>query len=255
MTLRHPLAIQLYSGRKFPPLESQIAVVASCGFTHVETFGPLNEAPQETRRVLDRHGLAAVSAHVSLDDLEGAMARAIKASRALGVEFLVAPYLPPERRPNDRSGWIALGERLARCRDTIARDGLRFAWHNHDFEFVRLQDGSYPIEHILGADLSWEADLAWLTLGDADPTAWIGRYRGRIPLVHVKDLAPAGARTDEDGWADVGKGVLSWPALWSACVAAGTEVMIAEHDNPSNFDRFARISSSAMRAYSQSAPS
>jgi sugar phosphate isomerase/epimerase len=122
MTLRRPLAIQLYSGRKFPPLESQIAIVASCGFTHVETFGPLNEAPEETRRILDRHGLAAVSTHVSLDDLEGGMTGAIKAARALNVEFVVAPYLSPERRPNDRSGWVALGERLARCRDTIARD-------------------------------------------------------------------------------------------------------------------------------------
>jgi len=41
MALRHPFAVQLYSARKFPPLESQIAVVARCGFTHVETFGPL----------------------------------------------------------------------------------------------------------------------------------------------------------------------------------------------------------------------
>jgi sugar phosphate isomerase/epimerase len=255
MTLRHPFAIQLYSGRKFPPLESQIAVVASCGFTHVETFGPLNESPEETHRALDRHGLAAVSAHVSLDGLEGDLAGAIKAAHVLGVEFVIAPYLSPERRPNDRSGWIALGERLARCRDTIARDGLRFAWHNHDFEFAPLPDGSYPIEHILSADLFWEADLAWVTLGGADPIAWISRYRGRIPLVHVKDVAPAGARTDEDGWADVGEGVLPWPALWSACAAAGAEVMIAEHDNPNDFERFARTSGSAMRRYAEATSS
>ena len=80
---------------------------------------------------------------------------------------------------------------------------------------------------------------------------WIERYRGRIPLVHVKDLAPAGAKTDEDGWADVGAGVLPWAALWSACVAAGAEIMIAEHDNPSDFARFARTSSAAMKALSQ----
>ena len=162
---------------------------------------------------------------------------------------------PPTSRPNGgrtiaRAG-SRFGERLARSRDAFAREGLRFAWHNHDFEFEPLPDGSYPIEHVLGSDLAWEADLAWVTLGGADPVGWIDRYRDRIPLVHVKDVAPAGARTDEDGWADVGEGALPWPALWSACVAAGAEIMIAEHDNPSDFARFARASSATMKTLSQ----
>ena len=88
---------------------------------------------------------------------------------------------------------VSLGERLARSRDAFAREGLRFAWHNHDFEFEPLLDGAFPIEHVLGADLAWEADLAWVTLAGADPLSWIERYRGRIPLVHVKDVAPTGA--------------------------------------------------------------
>jgi sugar phosphate isomerase/epimerase len=253
MALRHPFAIQLYSGRKFPPVDSQIATVAKAGFTHVETFGPLNDSPEETRWALDRYGLAAVSGHFGLDGLEGDPGKAIKAAHVMGLGFVVAPYLPPERRPKERSGWIALGERLARSRDKIAREGLRFAWHNHDFEFAPLPDGSYSIEHILGADLFWEADLAWVTLGGGDPVALISRYQGRVPLVHVKDLAPAGTRRDEDGWADVGEGVLPWPALWSACVAAGAEVMIAEHDNPNDFERFARRAGSAMRTYAKAA--
>ena len=114
MTPRYPLAIQLYSGRKFQPLDSQIAVVASCGFTHVETFGPLNESPEETRRALDRHRLAAVSAHISLDGLEGDMAGAIKAARALGVEFVVAPFLC--KRP-----WLAFVDLTVQCGDELPR--------------------------------------------------------------------------------------------------------------------------------------
>jgi hypothetical protein len=64
---------------------------------------------------------------------------------------------------------------MARCRDAVEREGLRFAWHNHDFEFERLPDGTYPIELILGADLAWEADLASVALGGADPIAWVDR--------------------------------------------------------------------------------
>ena len=69
--------------------------------------------------------------------------------------------------------------------------------------------------------------------------------------MHVKDIAPAGDKTDEDGWADVGTGTLPWSELWRQCVAAGAEMMIAEHDNPSDFDRFARVSAAAMRAYAK----
>jgi sugar phosphate isomerase/epimerase len=249
MTLRHPLAVQLYSGRNFPPLESQIAVAARAGFTHVETFGPLNEKAKGTRVLLDRHGLSAASAHMGLDWIEADTARAIAAARTLGADFVVAPYLPPDKRPVGRAGWIALGERLARARDAVARSGLRFAWHNHDFEFAPLSDGSLPIEHVLGADLAWEADLAWMARAGADPIAWVERYRGRMPLVHVKDIAPSGQKIDEGGWADVGAGVLPWANLWSSCVTAGAEVMIAEHDNPSNFERFAQASASAMLAF------
>ena len=249
MALRHPLAVQLYSGRNFPPLESQIAVAARAGFTHVETFGPLNEMAKETRGLLDRHGLSAASAHMGLDWIEADTARAIAAARTLGADFVVAPYLPPDKRPVGRAGWIALGERLARVRDAVARSGLGFAWHNHDFEFAALPDGSSPIEHVLGADLAWEADLAWVARARADPIPWVERYRGRMPLVHVKDIAPSGQKIDEGGWADVGAGVLPWANLWSACVAAGAEVMIAEHDNPSDFERFAQASASAMLAF------
>lgn len=249
MSLRHPLSIQLYSGRKFPPPEAQLRTVARHGFTNVETFGPWNEDPAATRDLLDRHGLTVASAHFSVDWLENQFERTIDTARTLGVRTLVAPYLLPEARPTDRAGWTALGERLARCRDRVASAGFRLAWHNHDFEFAPLPDGTFPIEHILGADLLWEADLAWIVRGGAEPSAWIDRYRGRIPLVHVKDIAAAGQGAGEDGWADVGTGVLPWPRLWAECVAAGAETMIAEHDNPSDFDRFARVSAQAMRDF------
>jgi sugar phosphate isomerase/epimerase len=46
--------------------------------------------------------------------------------------------------------------------------------------------------------------------GKADPRPFIERYRGRMPLVHVKDIAPPGENADEDGWADVGTGIVPW---------------------------------------------
>jgi predicted nucleic acid-binding protein len=40
--------------------------------------------------------------------------------------------------------------------------------------------------------------------------------------------------------------VLPWADLWQAAAAAGAEVMVAEHDNPSDYQRFARTSFETM---------
>ena len=251
MPLKTPLALQLYSGRKFPPLIAQLETISRCGFTHVETFGPLNDNSERTRRLLEAFGLSAVSAHFDLDVIATDPKRVARTSRTLGIETIVAPYLAPQRRPRDRAGWAAFGAFLAEQKRHLAEEGLRLVWHNHDFEFAPLAEGGVALEHILGEDLDWEADLAWVQRSGENPSAWIQRYRGRIPLIHAKDIAPPGENTVEDGWADVGAGVLGWSALWAECVAAGAETMIAEHDNPSDFTRFARVSAAAMRGFAR----
>jgi sugar phosphate isomerase/epimerase len=249
MALAEAFGMQLYSGRKFPPVEAQLAAIARNGFTNVETFGPFHDDVEATKRMLDAHGLSARSGHFSVAMAESQSEVVIDGARRLGIEIVVAPYLTPAERPATVEGWKAMGARLLAVRERLSAAGLRFAWHNHDFEFAPLADGSLPIEHVLGDHLLWEADLAWVIRGGADPRRWIERYRGRIPLVHVKDIAPAGENGDEDGWADVGTGTVAWTELWPLCVAAGAEMMIPEHDNPSDFDRFARVSAAAMRRY------
>ena len=250
MALTDPLGVQIYSGRKFPPVEAQFETIARSGFTNVETFGPLYDDVEATKRMLDTHGLTAKSGHFSVAMAESESERVVEIAKRLGVEVVVAPYLMPAERPATLEGWKTMGTRLLAIGERFSAAGLRFAWHNHDFEFLPLADGSLPIEHVLGDHILWEADLAWVIRGGADPRRWIERYRGRIPLVHVKDIAPAGEKKDEDGWADIGTGTVPWKELWPLCVAAGAEIMVAEHDNPNDFDRFARVSAAAMRGYS-----
>ena len=67
-----------------------------------------------------------------------------------------------------------------------------------------------------GPELEWEMDVAWVIRGGADPLAWIEKYKDRITAAHVKDIAPAGENTDEDGWADVGHGTVDWKAIMAA---------------------------------------
>jgi sugar phosphate isomerase/epimerase len=91
--------------------------------------------------------------------------------------------------------------------------------------------------------LEWEADVAWIARGKADPVQWFDRYGDRITAVHVKDIAPAGEATDEDGWADVGFGVLNWDQLINEVTSrTKAQYFVAEHDKPSDAERFARRS-------------
>jgi sugar phosphate isomerase/epimerase len=89
-------------------------------------------------------------------------------------------------------------------------------------------------------DIEWECDVAWVVRGKADPLGWFDRYGSRITAVHVKDIAPAGESLDEDGWADIGHGVLDWDNLIGKVQArTSAEYFVAEHDKPADPLRFA----------------
>jgi sugar phosphate isomerase/epimerase len=145
-------------------------------------------------------------------------------------------------RPTDGAGWRALGARLQNAGAPVVAAGLKFGWHNHDFEFVALPDGTIPQTALFegGPDLAWEMDVAWVVRGGSDPLAWIDAHKTRIIAAHVKDIAPVGQNTDEDGWADVGHGTVNWGAIMPALRAIGVENFVMEHDNPSDHARFAR---------------
>lgn len=250
----HSLSFQLYSSRNFPPLIDQLRTLKALGYTAVEPYGGLYADLPALKAGLDETGLAAPSGHFALDLLRDDLDGAVRIAETLGTRLIVAPYLDAARRPADADGWQALAADLARIAATLKARGFAFAWHNHDFEFVALADGSLPIDHILAADgVEIELDLAWVLKAGASPRAWLDRLAGRIAAVHVKDVAPSGRNAAEDGWADVGTGVMDWPALYPAALAAGPRLMIVEHDNPSDFRRFAAASADAVRAYARAA--
>lgn len=240
MALEHVFSFQLFSSRNFPPLDEQCRTLASLGYTNVEPFGGLYGDLDGLKAAIDGAGLSAYSGHFGIDMLEQDFQGALKVARTLGTRLVVAPYLMPDLRPTDTEGWKAFGARLAAVGAKLKAEGLVFCWHNHDFEFVALPDGSFPIEHVLADEnVKLELDIAWVVRAKQDPKLWIERYRDRIAAFHFKDIAPEGTREDEGGWADPGTGVVNWAELWPLALATGAKLGIAEHDNPSDYKRFA----------------
>ncbi len=243
------ISYQLYSSRK-EPLAEVLALLAKLGYRHVEGYGGLFEddrALAGLKARLDACGLAMETAHIGIDRLENEPLRVLEIARLLDLRTLYCPYLPANERPTSAAGWRAFGERLQTAAAPLRDASLGFGWHNHDFELQPLADGSVPLAAIFegGPDLEWEADIAWIIKGGADPFFWIEALGRRITAVHVKDIAPAGTNADEDGWADLGQGTVDWVDLMAALRRTPARTYVLEHDNPSDPARFAERSLAA----------
>ncbi len=247
------LSYQLYSSRNFMPLDDVLKRVAAAGYSQVEGYGALYASLDDLNGLkgqLDANGLHMASGHFGLDMLEDDVDTVLKIANTLDVKAVYCPFLMPDARPTDAAGWKAFGEKLQAVGAPYRDAGLIFGWHNHDFEFVPCSDGTVPQAAMFdgGPDLSWEADIAWVIRGGGDPLEWIKNYGDRISAVHVKDIAPEGECLDEDGWADVGHGVVDWAGLLTALKDTNAEIFVMEHDNPSDDTRFATRSFNAVAA-------
>jgi len=246
MSITDVLSIQLYTLRSMDDLDRILDTVAEAGYRHVETIGSHLDDAATTRAKLDARGLTASSSHVGLAALRERPDAVLDAARTLGFRQLFMPAVPPEQRAMAADGWRALGRELGALAERFEAQGVELGYHNHDWELEPKEGGKTALELIFeaaeGSPLTWQADVAWLVRGGVEPKAWLQRYRDRLVSVHVKDIAPTGQNEDEDGWADVGAGVLDWRDLWQACRDAGARWMVVEHDKPKDPARCARAS-------------
>ena len=251
MIPNNDLSFQMFSSRSAATLEEQLKLLSELGYTDVQPFffGPPDNMDEITRYValLKKYNLTTKSGHFTREVFDKSPNLVEDIAKAFGMWLVVDPWINPEDRPTTTDGWRKVGERLEGVTADMKARGLTFAYHNHEFEMGLLPDGSYPIEHVLGDTVPFEPDLAWMVVGKANPLDWLKRYAGRIPAVHVKDVAPAGTMLDERGFADLGYGTLDWQTLWDASVEAGAQLMIVEHDQPTDWTRFARRSIDTMR--------
>jgi sugar phosphate isomerase/epimerase len=122
-------------------------------------------------------------------------------------------------------------ERISKAREVAESADLTFAYHNHDFEFRTLDDGTDLWTRLSAAAIPHQPDVGWLTVAGRDPVATINELAGRCPSVHAKDV-----RQKADGtWEDViaGDGEIDWPGVVGAAIAGGATRIVVELDNPS----------------------
>ena len=224
------IALQLYTVRDVLKEDyvGGLKQVKGIGYDAVELAGGMPYDGPRAKEILDDIGLRAVAMHVDLRELEGNLQKWIDFSSALGTHDLICPYLPEERRKT-REDWLALASLLDRIGAACREQGKRLSYHNHSFEFVDL-DGQYALdllyERTSAHNLYAELDTYWVKHGGEDPVAYVRKYAGRIPILHVKDMAGDEGRS----FAEVGSGILDWPAIHRASLQAGVEWYCVEQD-------------------------
>jgi sugar phosphate isomerase/epimerase len=223
-----PIALQLYTVRE--PLaentDAGLAQVASIGYKYVELAGLYGKSSEQFKTLLDKHRLTAISAHEPIHCLLNDPTDVIARARLFGYKFVVCPYLEESQR-ND---YAKIAGQLGEVGRKLAAAGLTLCYHNHDFEWKKDADGQRGIDLLFrangGQPLGCELDVYWVAKAGDDPVEWMRKLTGRLPLLHLKDMAD----TPDKGFAEVGTGVINFKTILSAAGACGVRYLIIEQD-------------------------
>ena len=229
------IGLQLYTVRdqmaKDP--EGTLERVAKIGYKKIETAGYADGKvygfPGEVfAELLDGLGLEFVSGHIVKQHFEQSFDQVLEFLVEAGQQYAILPWLSPEER-STLDQYKQLGELLNRCAEKAQPAGVTICYHNHDFEFVEI-DGELPM-NVLISELdpklvSIELDLYWVTKAGLDPLQYLKMNKGRIPLWHVKDMAD----TPEKGFAEVGEGIIDYPAIFDLGSQVGMKHFFVEQD-------------------------
>jgi len=225
------VGLQLYTVRDQmkADFEGTLAHVAQIGYKEVEFAGYFDHSPADARAILAKNGLSAPSTHMALPDIDG-WKKALDTAKAVGHEYVVVPWIPEEKRKT-LDDWKKVAAVFNQAAQMAKDAGLQFAYHNHDFEFPKVE-GQVPYDVLLQTTdprlVQLEIDLYWITKGGQDPLSYFSRWPGRVPLVHVKDSAGA----PEHKMADVGQGQIDWKRIFAKREQAGIKHFFVEHDQP-----------------------
>ena len=253
-----PVAVQVYGLRdlleKTPEnFESVMQQVKDMGYDGVELAGLYGLDPAYIRDTLKKIELVPISAHVPFADMVEDLDKVIDDYKTIGVQYLVMPYMAEEYRPGvSREGFEKFLPLLNQVGEKIHAAGMTFLYHNHDFEFVKLDDGTWGYDKMFASiphdHLQSELDTCWCDVATQDPVGFVKKYAGRLPVLHLKDYIKKGEvknmyklmgidqEEDESenkgyfGFRPVGFGQMIWQPILEAAEQGGTKWYVVEQD-------------------------
>jgi sugar phosphate isomerase/epimerase len=235
--IKGQLGLQLYTLRDSIPDDPKgvLKKVADYGYKELETYSYsdgkiFGMTFSDFGKYVKDLGMEVVSGHYGLDQAKSdTWGKAISDAKSIGQKYMVVPYLADtDRKTID--DYKKICEHLNKAGEACNNQGMRFGYHNHAFEFDKLE-GQTPIDVML-AELDpklvgWEMDIYWVVRGGADPLQYFERYPGRFEQWHVKDMD----KNDQDKNADIGTGSIDYKPIFAQARTAGMEHWYVEQES------------------------
>ena len=255
-----PVGVQLYSVRT--DLEKDfygtLKAIREMGYAGVEFYGEYyGNSPVQVKKWCTELGLIPFSNHVPFDQMINDIDKVIADNTVLGVQYLVFPYMDEASRPGIApEQFKATAAKIGEVGAKVREAGFQLLYHNHDFEFAKLADGSYGYDYLFSVNgrekLQNEIDVCWVDYAGVNPAEYLTKYAGNIPVVHLKDYKLEGklskapyaligistdnSMKDENGWFEyrpLGEGQVDIPAVIKAAIDGNSQWLCVEQDEPS----------------------
>ena len=219
-------------------LVTNLREIAAIGFQQVEPWQSVYSIPaDQLRRDIASCGLTAPSGHFEYTDLTADLSRQLDYAKALGLKWVVCPMLPKSQWTS-AEGFQTAARQFNEWGRRVHDMGMRFAFHNHDYEF-RQFDGKTGYDILLKETdpnlVFFELDCYWITQAGLDPVQMLDRLGRRVRMLHIKDRKagfPSSNDMNESSahFTEVGTGGIQWPAILKAAEKLQIEYYFIEQD-------------------------
>jgi sugar phosphate isomerase/epimerase len=219
------LSLQLFTIRDAiaADMDGTLGAIREMGLEFVELAGTYGKPAAEFSKILGIHDLKVSGSHVGLEDLEQDFAKVVSESRVLNNEWVIVPYISEDRR-----NWAQMAQSLSHFGEKLSAEGLRLAYHNHDFELGPDKGLRQLIADTHPTLVSFQIDLGWVRFAGEDPAKLVWELGPRVPLVHLKDMDPG----CENPHVVAGDGAVHWDEVLAACDGVGVQFGVIEMDHP-----------------------
>ena len=252
------IGLQLYSVKNAlnADFEGTLRKVKGIGYDYVEFAGNYGEkSAEELKKLLDDIGLECISVHQGIDLFKEQGEKFVKFITDIGAEYSVIPWWPAELGYGTEN-WKDTEEKFRWLSGLVKAGGLKFLYHNHDFEFANTFDGKVGYDCMMDAlkgVMDPELDTCWIHYAGYDPAEYIRKYKGRAEIIHLKDFfckklggGPVYALIDSKGgeatkastkedngfeYRPLGMGMQDFDSIIAACEDVDAKYLVVEQDD------------------------
>ena len=248
-SFKGPVGLQLYSLRAQFMANGAVATldkVKALGIKNVELAGTANMPVDKFKALLDERGLAAISAHFPYARYKSDPEGVAKDAKALGLKYCGCAWIDHKGDFDEKTCREAI-EVFNKAGEALAKEGIRFFYHCHGFEFQPYPAGGADstlldllFTETKADKVSYEMDVFWIVFPGQNPVKLLEKYAGRWELMHLKDmkkgvvLGSLNPKTDVKNDVALGTGQINYAEILPAATKSGVKYFFIEDESPTS---------------------